>query len=218
MGKKFIKHVPNILSFIRIILIVPVIILYMQNTTPTFIWSIVLLVISCLTDFFDGKIARRFDAVSKLGKALDGAADKLMQLGLFLCLIFVYGTPVLIVFCVLVVKELIMGIEGLVYLVKTKRVTAAKMHGKVASFVIDVCMVALFLLRDILLTVPWVVWAICGLCIVMAVYASVAYNIMYYRMFKELREHPESVLGNETEDKTAEDYKEEEKEPEDVPV
>ncbi len=159
--------------------------------------SIVLLVICCLTDFFDGKIARRYDAVSKLGKALDGAADKIMQLGLFLCLIFVYGTPVIIVFCVLVVKELLMGIEGLVYLIRTNRVTAAKMHGKVASFVIDVCMVALFLLKDIL--PEWAVWAICGLCLVMALYASVAYNIMYFKMFRELKEHPERFVKDEAE-------------------
>ena len=66
MNKKFVKQIPNILSFLRIILIIPIIVLY--NIEGCHTWAVVILALSCLTDTIDGKIARKYDAVSKFGK------------------------------------------------------------------------------------------------------------------------------------------------------
>ena len=66
--------VPNILSFVRLALV------------PVFLWLIIrgddalallVLVISSVTDYLDGVIARRFHQITRLGQLLDPAADRL---------------------------------------------------------------------------------------------------------------------------------------------
>lgn len=44
------------------------------------LWAVFVLFLSGLSDFFDGKIARRFHQVSALGKVLDPVADKITQI------------------------------------------------------------------------------------------------------------------------------------------
>ena len=86
--KKYLKQaktIPNILSFIRIALI-PVFCVLMVSAMEgnilnikKFVIGIIIFVIAGLTDLFDGKIARKFNQVTDLGKMLDPVADKLTQ-------------------------------------------------------------------------------------------------------------------------------------------
>ena len=81
-GKLF--TIPNLLSLIRLLLI------------PWFVYTYVtkgdgqgtaaILILSGITDILDGYIARRFDMVSNLGKALDPVADKATQIVMIGCL------------------------------------------------------------------------------------------------------------------------------------
>ena len=77
------KHIPNILTIIRFIF-VPLIVtcLALNNYLLAFIFFTV----SSLTDVLDGIIARKFNAISDLGKLLDPLADKLTQLSVLLTL------------------------------------------------------------------------------------------------------------------------------------
>mgnify|MGYP005746297437 CR=1 FL=1 len=43
---------------------------------------------SIFTDFLDGYIARKFNAVSGLGKSLDATVDKVFFFGILICLIY----------------------------------------------------------------------------------------------------------------------------------
>ena len=69
--------IPNLLSVIRIALIPVFGVLYYNGNI---LWAVVVLFVSGLTDFFDGKIARKFNQISALGKVLDPVADKLTQI------------------------------------------------------------------------------------------------------------------------------------------
>ncbi|MCQ2489920.1 MAG: CDP-alcohol phosphatidyltransferase family protein, partial [Clostridia bacterium] len=66
--------IPNVLSMLRIIAI-PFFVYFF--VTKKYLIAVLVILISGLTDLFDGKIARRFNQISKLGKLLDPAADKL---------------------------------------------------------------------------------------------------------------------------------------------
>lgn len=66
--------VPNILSFLRLAM-VPVFLALIIGGQDGF--ALLVLVISSVTDFLDGQIARRFHQVSRLGQLLDPAADRL---------------------------------------------------------------------------------------------------------------------------------------------
>ncbi|GAA2091185.1 CDP-alcohol phosphatidyltransferase family protein [Pseudolysinimonas kribbensis] len=69
-----ILTVPNVLSLLRLLLIPVFLVLLI---TQQYLWALVTLVVSSITDFVDGYVARRFDQVSRLGQLLDPAADRL---------------------------------------------------------------------------------------------------------------------------------------------
>ena len=47
-------------------------------------YSLLILLIACFTDYLDGKLARKFNAVSKFGLFMDPLADKLLVLATFI--------------------------------------------------------------------------------------------------------------------------------------
>ncbi|MGN1442625.1 MAG: CDP-alcohol phosphatidyltransferase family protein [Acutalibacteraceae bacterium] len=129
--------IPNLLSVIRIALIPVFAVLFLGDHQ---IAALIVLAVSGLTDLFDGKIARRFNQVSALGKILDPVADKLTQItiAVILFILFRNADSTLInafgwVFLVFLIKEAVMVIGGLVMLLMNIRPGAAEMPGKVAT-------------------------------------------------------------------------------------
>lgn len=136
--------IPNIMSIIRIILIIPFIYIYFQER---YVISTVLLLLSGLTDAIDGFIARKFNMISNLGKILDPLADKITQIAVVVCLTINHTMllPLLIVFAI---KELFMLLGATQLLKEGKRPAEAKWWGKVSTVVVYV-MLTLMLLSDI---------------------------------------------------------------------
>lgn len=66
--------VPNVLSMLRL-LMVPVFLVFVARGDD--IAALVVLAVSSITDYLDGFIARRFNQMTRLGKVLDPAADRL---------------------------------------------------------------------------------------------------------------------------------------------
>ena len=69
------KYVPNMLSFMRLLLIIPLMFL-----TPFELPFMIIYVVAGVSDMIDGPLARKFNVVSQFGAALDGGADFLMIL------------------------------------------------------------------------------------------------------------------------------------------
>ncbi|MCX6407745.1 MAG: CDP-alcohol phosphatidyltransferase family protein [Propionibacteriales bacterium] len=75
MGEDRLVTIPNLLSVVRIVLL------------PVFLWlvlgpeqdvlALLVLVVSGVTDYLDGKLARRLNQTSKIGAILDPVADRL---------------------------------------------------------------------------------------------------------------------------------------------
>lgn len=70
------KHLPNILSLIRMGLIIPIIFFFVHQSFSLVAISIL---IALLTDFADGYLARKWEAESNLGRILDPLSDKLIM-------------------------------------------------------------------------------------------------------------------------------------------
>jgi cardiolipin synthase (CMP-forming) len=70
-----ILTIPNLLSFLRL-LGVPLF-LYLLLGPQADGWALVVLVVSAITDYADGKLARLLNQYSRLGELLDPAADRL---------------------------------------------------------------------------------------------------------------------------------------------
>jgi len=74
-----IKYIPNILTMLRVVL-VPVFVwfFFFAPVTNSLMWSAVIFVIAEITDYLDGKIARKYNVISNFGKVMDPLADKLL--------------------------------------------------------------------------------------------------------------------------------------------
>ena len=72
-------HLPNILTFLRLVLAPALIIFLIIDKTDSakFLGMFVFIVIIA-TDFFDGYLARKYNAVTQIGEILDPIADKIL--------------------------------------------------------------------------------------------------------------------------------------------
>lgn len=181
--KTEIFTIPNLMSFFRILLI-PVfawLYLHAQTTTDYYLATGVLL-ISSLTDLFDGKIARKFHMISKLGKALDPIADKATHAIVMLCLCTRY--PIMIfLFLLTLIKEGIMGIVGLLFLRKGKMLNGAMWFGKVCTTILFVVLLVLVLVPNLPI---FYVNVLCGICAVVMIVTLLLYIPVFTKMRREL--------------------------------
>ncbi|MDA1029242.1 MAG: CDP-diacylglycerol--glycerol-3-phosphate 3-phosphatidyltransferase [Bacteroidetes bacterium] len=81
------KHIPNALTIGRILVTPILLALLFLDTFVTTAWACALFIIASISDWADGKMARRFGAGSTLGQFLDPVADKVLVLGTFFALV-----------------------------------------------------------------------------------------------------------------------------------
>ena len=132
-GEDRIWTIPNILSIFRMVLI------------PVFVWTYcglkndlataLVLLLSSISDTADGIIARRFNMITTLGKAIDPVADKLTQIAMLLCLLTRFPS-LIILFALLLIKEITGGVMSLLILKRCKLVLPADWHGKLTTFLL----------------------------------------------------------------------------------
>ena len=96
--------IPNLLSYFRLLLIPLFIQLYMNEN---FTEALITLAASGLSDVIDGRVARKYNMVTDLGKVLDPVADKLTQCAMMFCVAMRYPAMWWLL-GLHVVKELIM--------------------------------------------------------------------------------------------------------------
>ena len=102
--------VPNILSFVRLGL-VPVFLYLIVSAQDAL--ALLVLVVSSLSDYLDGFIARRFNQITRLGQLLDPAADRLF---IFAALIGLAVRDVIPwwLFVIIVAREVMLAILGII--------------------------------------------------------------------------------------------------------
>jgi cardiolipin synthase len=88
-----------------------------------------LVVLSGLTDVVDGFIARHFNMISDVGKALDPIADKLTQIAMLFCL-WTRFPLILLPLIIILVKEISSFVLRAIVIKKTGAVDGAVWHGK----------------------------------------------------------------------------------------
>ena len=75
---KFLKSLPMLMTWSRVVLIPVFIILYYSPIEDARFWAGLAFMIAAITDWFDGYLARKLNVDSKLGAFLDPVADKLI--------------------------------------------------------------------------------------------------------------------------------------------
>ncbi|RZU65509.1 CDP-diacylglycerol-phosphatidylglycerol phosphatidyltransferase [Microterricola gilva] len=151
--------VPNILSFGRLLLVPVFLVLLMQGRDAA---ALTVLVISSLTDFLDGYIARRFNQMSRLGQLLDPAADRLYIFAAIIGLAFRELVPWWLV-AVIVGRDLLLLVLGIVLANYGYGPLPVHLLGKVATFALFLGMPLIMLGLAVPALAPFsqpVAWAI----------------------------------------------------------
>ena len=102
-------NLPNKLTLLRICLIPVFVILMISQINNFFLLSCIVFILASITDFLDGRIARKRNLVTDFGKFMDPLADKLLVLSALICMIeydLVAGWMVIII----VARELTVSI------------------------------------------------------------------------------------------------------------
>lgn len=173
---------PNLLSLLRLLLIPLFVWLYCVK--QAYLWTGAILFLSGLTDLADGYIARKFNAVSNVGKILDPVADKLTQAAMLLCLLSRF--PLMwIPLAIMILKELFMACTGLLVIRKTGQVFGANWHGKAATCFLYAMMIMHVIWHDIPYGIS--MFSIM-LCTAMIVISLILYGLRNLRALNERKQ------------------------------
>lgn len=123
-----LKHVPNILTITRFLLIPFIVFFALQDN---YIIAAVFLILSGLTDVADGYIARKYNCITDFGKLMDPLADKFTQVATLLVLVVQEIIPLWILL-VVVIKEFIL-VVGASFLYGKDLVVSSKWYGKIST-------------------------------------------------------------------------------------
>ncbi len=175
------RHIPNILSASRIGLIPFFVFQVYEDNWMT---AAIILLISGLTDFLDGFLARTFNWTSSVGKVLDPVSDKLTQVTV--CVMLAFKMPAYwIFFAVLLFKEFIMLLLGGWLLQKKVHIKSSRWFGKVVTGLFYLTMIIL-----LFFSVPaWAVYSMLALLSVVAICGGSLYIPQFLQYCKEAQKN-----------------------------
>ncbi len=132
------RTVPNLVTAIRFVLVVPVVWLLLSGAQP--LGAAVLAAVFGMTDWVDGFLARRLDQASRLGKVLDPLADRVGIGCIAIALAFAGAAP----WAVIAVFPVVDMVVGGLYL--ARRRDARLEVGRLGKVRTGVTMAAIFVL------------------------------------------------------------------------
>lgn len=176
--------VPNVLSVLRL-LGVPLF-LWLVLVREADGWAVVVLAVSGVTDYLDGKLARRWHQVSRVGQLLDPLADRLYILSTIVALTIREIIPLWFA-ALLVARDVFLLL--LVPALRRRRLSALPVHflGKAATFCLLYAL-PLLLLGDgdstIALLARVFGWAFGIWGLILYWWAGILYAMQVRRLFK----------------------------------
>lgn len=176
--------IPNMLGYFRLVLAgIYLAVCIQAETKSDYYIAAGIIGISMVSDFLDGKIARRFHMVTAWGKILDPIADKITLFVVGFSFVFRYPfmRTVILLFAA---KEIFMGISGLLLMRRGWRTSGATWPGKI-------CTAGLYGISFLLLLKPdWKIVVVNGLLlaeILLMLFALISYIQLYYRVWQKLK-------------------------------
>ncbi len=130
-------YLPNLLSLLRLFLIIPIAFLMPNQNQWAHNLIIILVLIGISTDFLDGYFSRKLNQVTDLGKILDPLADK-VGLGIGLILLVLYRNFPIPLAIYLIYRDIMIIILGGISAKKLGHPTPANFWGKLNTTVIAI--------------------------------------------------------------------------------
>jgi len=137
-------NLANKLTLFRVIL-VPFFIAALMLPFIPFGYTIALVIfaLASITDMLDGKVARKYNMITDLGKFLDPLADKVLVAAALICFIELGWAPAWAVWLIMAREFMVSGIRLVAAGSKEKIVIAANIWGKLktASTMVAICLI-----------------------------------------------------------------------------
>lgn len=164
------KHIPNILTIIRMFLVPLFPLVYFSSMEHAHILALIIFLVAGLTDMLDGYLARKFELVTVIGTVLDPLADKLMLMTALISLYFDNALPIPILI-IIILKELSMIISAIyMYFRKEKTVVPANIFGKMSTVLFSLAVFITILFPNSLASNIFIVLAVINSLTAMASY------------------------------------------------
>lgn len=168
-------NLPNIISFIRLILVIPMVI-FISNNDQRGIVTVVLL--AFISDYLDGYTARKYNIITEFGKVIDPLADKVF-VGLTVVFMYVYGYIELWFFSLVLGRDMLIFLGGLYVTPKLGYVLPSNMLGKVT---VNILALNLFLL---LMGIDFYIMELTYLTSIFIVISFFSYLLRVMKLLKE---------------------------------
>ena len=115
-----LRHIPNILTAFRFLLVPPVVVLMLKDE---FMPALVLFAVAGFSDAVDGFLARRYHWTSRIGGLMDPLADKLLMVSSYLTLGWLGLIPVWLV-ALVILRDLVIVTGAVIYNARIEQVEA----------------------------------------------------------------------------------------------
>ena len=191
-------NLPNKLSCLRIILVPVMAVVFLLDFAYAPLVAVAIFAMAAFTDFLDGKIARKYNMVTDLGKLLDPIADKLLVLFALFLVVEANLIPVGFgAFCggSIIGRELL--ISAVRQIAASKGVIIqANIYGKIKTFVQDIALPMLMLCKMQTTIVELfsqsffdvyqiVCWVMVGIATLLTLISGVVYLVQNKHVFAE---------------------------------
>ena len=187
-----LKNIPNILSIIRILLVVVfVVVLFGFDELG---WALVVFLVAGATDIVDGYLARKYNWITNLGKILDPFADKLMQCTVLISLWIKDILPWWFV-VIYIAKEIATLTLGAIVIKRRSVTVVSKWYGKFAVCLFYATIAASIIFNDFLSQHPIVNILIFIPAIICAIAALLGY-VKHYAYLKKEKVQKGGIIKN----------------------
>lgn len=173
-------NLPNALSLLRLVMVPAFVGVFFSDVPHAHRWAGVIFLLAAITDMLDGKIARKYNKITRLGRVLDPLADKLMTAAALVCIVISDVIP-LWIFIVYAAKELAMLIGSIVLYKHIDDVPPSNYLGKTSTVVFFASCLAMMMF-EVPKTAATIVMS-CALALTLA--AAVVYGLKMLNLIKE---------------------------------
>ncbi len=135
---------PNLLSLARILLVPLIVVVLLTRFENGDLVGLGLFILAAATDFLDGFVARRRRQITRLGKLLDPAADKILMSAAFIALVELELAPAWMVM-VIIAREF--AVSALRSLAAADQLVLAAMPTAKAKTVLQIVAISLLIIH-----------------------------------------------------------------------
>lgn len=139
-------NIPNALSIFRLILVPVFVGVFFSDGPNAHLWAAGVFLLAGATDILDGRIARKYNQITVLGRILDPLADKLMVMTVLYCMAK-QGMIPMAVSILYGAKECLQIIAATLLLGRLKDMPPSNIWGKTATLLFYVAIAATILLK-----------------------------------------------------------------------